>query len=144
MNCLLGKTACSFILAYVLALAALAKNPPHIVLVMADDHGYGDCGFTGHPFVRTPNLDQMAKSGVVFNRFYASAPVCSPTRASVMTGRHPFRTNVPNHGHYMRPDERTIAEQLGKAGCQARAISRPPRSTSRAREAPHGWTISFS
>jgi len=83
---------------------------------MADDHGYGDCGFTGHPFVRTPNLDQMAKSGVVFNRFYASAPVCSPTRASVMTGRHPFRTNVPNHGHYMRPDEQTIAEQLGKAG----------------------------
>ena len=83
---------------------------------MADDHGYGDCGFTGHPFVRTPNLDQMAKSGVVFNRFYASAPVCSPTRASVMTGRHPFRTNVPNHGHYMRPDERTIPEQLGKAG----------------------------
>ena len=116
MNCLLGKTACSFILACVLALAAFAKKRPHIVLVMADDHGYGDCGFTGHPFVRTPNLDQMAKSGVVFNRFYASAPVCSPTRASVMTGRHPFRTNVPNHGHYMRPDERTIAEQLGKAG----------------------------
>jgi len=93
-----------------------AEPRPHIVLVMADDHGYGDCGFTGHPFVRTPNLDQMAKSGVVFNRFYASAPVCSPTRASVMTGRHPFRTNVPNHGHYMRPDEQTIAEQLGKAG----------------------------
>jgi len=40
---------------------------------MADDHGYGDCGFTGHPFVQTPNLDLMAKSGVVFNRFYASA-----------------------------------------------------------------------
>ena len=83
---------------------------------MADDHGYGDCGFTGHPFVQTPNLDQMAKSGVVFNRFYSSAPVCSPTRASVMTGRHPFRTNVPNHGHYMRPDEQTIAEHLGKSG----------------------------
>ena len=93
-----------------------AKIRPHIVLVMADDHGYGDCGFTGHPFVQTPNLDLMAKSGVVFNRFYASAPVCSPTRASMMTGRHPFRTNVPNHGHYMRPDEQTIAEQLGKAG----------------------------
>ncbi len=97
-------------------ITTLAKARPHIVLVMADDHGYGDCGFTGHPFVQTPNLDRMAKSGVVFNRFYASAPVCSPTRASVMTGRHPFRTNVPNHGHYMRPDELTIAEQLGKAG----------------------------
>ena len=105
-----------FALAWVLACTAFAKKQPHIVLVMADDHGYGDCGFTGHPFVQTPHLDQMAKAGVVFNRFYASAPVCSPTRASVMTGRHPFRTNVPNHGHYMRPDELTIAEQLGKSG----------------------------
>lgn len=89
---------------------------PHIVLVMADDHGYGDTGYTGHPFVRTPNLDAMSKVGVVFNRFYASAPVCSPTRASVMTGRHPFRTNVPNHGHYMRPQEVTIAEALKSVG----------------------------
>ncbi|MEM1070533.1 MAG: sulfatase-like hydrolase/transferase, partial [Planctomycetota bacterium] len=80
---------------------AVEPELPHIVLVMADDHGYGDTGFTGHPFVRTPNLDAMAKTGIVFNRFYASAPVCSPTRASVMTGRHPFRVNVPNHGHYL-------------------------------------------
>ena len=59
---------------------ALADQRPHIVLVMADDHGYGDTGFTGHPFVRTPHLDAMSEAGVVFNRFYASAPVCSPTR----------------------------------------------------------------
>jgi hypothetical protein len=59
---------------------------PNILLVMADDQGYGDCGFTGHPFVKTPNLDTMAQQGVVFNRFYAAAPVCSPTRASVLTG----------------------------------------------------------
>lgn len=93
-----------------------AEERPHIVLVMADDQGYGDAGFTGHPFVMTPNLDAMAKAGVVFNRFYASAPVCSPTRASVMTGRHPFRGNVPNHGHYLRPNETTIAEALRGAG----------------------------
>ena len=93
-----------------------ADDRPHIVLVMADDHGYGDTGFTGHPFVRTPNLDAMAKRGVVFDRFYASAPVCSPTRASFLTGRHPFRTNVPNHGHYLRPDETTMAEALKAAG----------------------------
>ena len=95
---------------------ALADQLPHIILVMADDHGYGDTGFTGHPFVRTPHLDAMSEAGVVFNRFYASAPVCSPTRASVMTGRHPFRANVPNHGHYMRPHETTIAEALKHAG----------------------------
>lgn len=97
-------------------LQAESGERPHIVLVMADDHGYGDTGFTGHPFVKTPHLDAMAESGVVFNRFYASAPVCSPTRASVMTGRHPFRVNVPNHGHYLRPDETTIAEALKSAG----------------------------
>ncbi len=93
-----------------------ADDRPNILLVMADDQGYGDAGFTGHPFVLTPHLDEMAAQSVVFNRFYAGAPVCSPTRASVMTGRSPMRTNVPNHGHYMRPDEVTVAEVLRDAG----------------------------
>ena len=104
------------VLISVMAGTACSNQPPNIVLVMADDHGYGDTGFTGHRFVKTPHLDQMAAAGVVFNRFYASAPVCSPTRAAVMTGRHPFRVNVPNHGHYMRPDEITIAEALKTVG----------------------------
>ena len=96
-----------------LSVGPLAANEhPHIVLVMADDHGYGDCGYTGHPFVRTPNLDAMARQSVVFDRFYASSPVCSPTRAALLTGRHAFRVNVPNHGHYLRPHEVTIAEVL--------------------------------
>ncbi|MDA9830330.1 sulfatase-like hydrolase/transferase [Akkermansiaceae bacterium] len=93
-----------------------AADRPHIILVMADDQGYGDCGFTGHPYVKTPNLDAMSKNSVVFDRFYAGAPVCSPTRASVMTGRNPVRVNVPNHGHYLRPHETTIAEALKSSG----------------------------
>ena len=93
-----------------------ADDRPNILLVMADDQGWGDAGFMGHPFVQTPGIDEMAGNSVVFERFYASAPVCSPTRASVMTGRHPFRTNVPNHGHYMRPNEVTIAEVLRESG----------------------------
>ncbi|MDF1751243.1 MAG: sulfatase-like hydrolase/transferase [Verrucomicrobiales bacterium] len=97
-------------------LDSAGADRPHIVLVMADDMGYGDAGYTGHPFVKTPHLDAMAEAGVVFDRFYAGAPVCSPTRASVMTGRHPFRGNVPNHGHYLRPDEITIAEALKDSG----------------------------
>jgi arylsulfatase A-like enzyme len=114
----LPKILTAFSTAFLLlsGLFAQANDLPHIVLVMADDHGYGDTGFTGHPFVKTPHLDAMAKAGVVFNRFYASAPVCSPTRASVMTGRHHFRANVPNHGHYMRPHEITIAEALKSVG----------------------------
>ena len=95
---------------------ATGDKRPNIILVMSDDHGYGDCGFTGHPFVKTPHLDEMARSGVVFKNFHAASPVCSPTRASVLTGRHPFRANVPNHGHYMRPDEVTIAEVLRDSG----------------------------
>ena len=89
---------------------------PNIILVMADDQGWGDVGYNGHPFVQTPALDAMAKDGFVFDRFYAAAPVCSPTRASVMTGRNPIRTKVTNHGRYMRPHEQTIAEVLKDAG----------------------------
>jgi len=96
--------------------AAAEPGAPHIILVMADDQGWGDTAYNGHPFVKTPTLDAMAKEGFVFDRFYAAAPVCSPTRASVMTGRNPIRTKVPNHGRYMRPHEQTIAETLKAAG----------------------------
>jgi len=92
----------------------LAK--PNIILVMSDDQGWGDTGYNGHPFVKTPATDAMAEDAFVFDRFYAGAPVCSPTRASVMTGRNPIRTKVTNHGRYMRPQERTIAESLKAAG----------------------------
>lgn len=93
-----------------------ASAKPNVILVMADDQGWGDTGYNGHPFVQTPALDEMAKEGFVFDRFYAGAPVCSPTRASVMTGRNPIRTKVTNHGRYMRPHEHTIGESLNAAG----------------------------
>lgn len=91
-------------------------DKPNIILVMADDQGWGDTGYNGHPFVQTPALDAMAEDGFVFDRFYAGAPVCSPTRASVMTGRSPIRAKVTNHGRYMRPPEQTVAETLKAAG----------------------------
>lgn len=102
--------------ACMLAGSTVSVASPNIILLMADDQGYGDTGFNGHPELKTPHMDAMAEASVVFNRFYASAPVCSPTRASVMTGRHPIRVNVPNHGHYLRPHETTIAEELRSAG----------------------------
>lgn len=104
------------LIGFVGGVAIADDSQPNIVLVMADDQGWGDTGYNGHPFVKTPHMDAMAADSVVFNRFYAGAPVCSPTRASVMTGRSPMRTNVPNHGHYMRPHEVTIAEALKGAG----------------------------
>jgi arylsulfatase len=96
--------------------AAVGVARPHIILVMADDQGWGDTSYNGHSTLKTPHLDAMAKAGVVFNRFYAGAPVCSPTRASVMTGRNPNRVNVLDHGHYLRAQESTLARALKQAG----------------------------
>ena len=89
---------------------------PNIVLCMADDQGWGDMGHRGHPVVKTPHLDAMAKAGLRFDRFYSAAPVCSPTRGSVLTGRHPNRYGILNHGRSIRPQETTIAEALKTAG----------------------------
>lgn len=89
---------------------------PNIVLVMADDQGWGDMAYNGHPVVKTPNFDALAKEGVRFDNFHAAAPVCSPTRASVMTGRTPNRSAVFQWGWPLRPQETTIAEVLKPKG----------------------------
>lgn len=93
-----------------------AAELPNIILCMADDQGWGDVGYYGKSPVKTPVLDEMAATGLRFDRFYAAAPVCSPTRASVLTGRHPNRSAVFKWGHPIRPQEVTIAEALKKAG----------------------------
>src|SRR6476619_6049193 len=81
----LARLVAFVILAAASALGQTSKRP-NIVLVMADDLGFGDVGYNGNPKVHTPALDQLAKDGVRLDRFYA-APVCSPTRGSCMTGR---------------------------------------------------------
>ncbi|MFW5893604.1 MAG: sulfatase [Verrucomicrobiota bacterium] len=90
---------------------------PNIILCMTDDQGWGDTGFNGHPILKTPHLDEMAAEGIRFTRFYAGAPVCTPTRASVVTGRHATRygMNNANRGH-MKPQEVTLAEALREHG----------------------------
>lgn len=70
------------------------RKKPNIVVIVTDDHGIGDVGCYGHPEVRTPNLDRLAASGVRFTQWYANAPVCSASRAAIMTGRYPDRTGV--------------------------------------------------
>ena len=96
--------------------ASDAKSRPNIVLCMADDQGWGDVGYRGHPVLKTPVMDEMAASGLRLDRFYAAAPVCSPTRGSVMTGRHPNRFGCFSWGHTLRPQEVTVAEALRRAG----------------------------
>ncbi len=86
---------------------------PNIILLMADDMGWGDAGFNGHPVLETPHLDRMAAGGLVFHRFYSAAPVCSPTRGSVLTGRHPFRYGIFYANTDKLPQsELTLAEVL--------------------------------
>jgi arylsulfatase A-like enzyme len=97
---------------------SLATETPNIVLILTDDQGYSDVGFNGNPIVKTPALDQFASNAVVFDRFYAN-PVCSPTRAALMTGRNAYRTGVfeTQEGvSILPPSEVTIAESLKSAG----------------------------
>ncbi len=90
--------------------------PPNIILMMGDDHGWEETGYNGHPHVKTPVLDEMARTGLRFDRFYAAHPSCSPTRASFLTGRHPNRMGTFAPGWSFRPEEITLAHVLAKAG----------------------------
>ncbi len=98
--------------------AVAADSPrPNVVLLMADDLGYGDTGFQGNSIIRTPHLDRMAGNGLVLRRFYAAAPVCSPTRGSCLTGRNAVRFGIDdaNSGR-LAAREVTLAEVLRAVG----------------------------
>jgi len=93
------------------------EEHPNIILMMADDLGWGDTGYNGNAIIQTPNLDKMSREGIRFDRFYSASAVCSPTRASVLTGRNPFRMGVytANQG-ILRPEEITLPEILKEHG----------------------------
>lgn len=89
----------------------------NVIMIMADDLGWGDVGFNGNDWIRTPVLDSMARNGIVMSDFYSASSVSSPTRASVLTGRNPYRTGVfdANTG-ILRPEEVTLPEVLRANG----------------------------
>lgn len=94
------------------------SNHPNIIIILADDQGWGDLGFNGNKTVNTPNLDQLAKEGIVLDRFYVS-PVCSPTRAELLTGRYHVRggvTGTSSGFERLDLDEVTFAEVFKKNG----------------------------
>src|SRR5262245_4845122 len=105
------------LLSLLLPTLALARQP-NVVLIVADDMGYGDLGCHGNVKIRTPNLDKLHDQSIRLTRFQVS-PVCSPTRASLMTGRYHLRTGVVDTylgRSMMRPEETTLAEVLAAAG----------------------------
>jgi uncharacterized sulfatase len=108
---------------------ANAAEKPNIIFILADDLGYGDLGCYGQQLIQTPNLDHMAAEGMRFTHFYAGAPVCAPSRAVLMTGRHVGHVSVRGNAggknfsdpvvmrpQTLKPDETTIPEVLKKAG----------------------------
>ena len=110
------------LIALILAAAGAAQRPerPNLVYIMADDQGYGDLGVQGHPYIRTPNIDRMAREGARLTDFYAQ-PFCGPSRAALMTGSYPARVSlafnhIPRALTGIHPNEMTIAEILKSCG----------------------------
>jgi arylsulfatase A len=125
--------AASSLAAAVLAPAARAQQPPNIVFILIDDMGWADVGCNGSTFHETPHIDRLAQSGMRFTNGYAACPVCSPTRASIMTGKYPARLKLTDwlkgkrqpeaspilHAEYLDElplEEVTIAEALKTKG----------------------------
>jgi arylsulfatase A-like enzyme len=96
--------------------ANVTSERPNVVLMMADDQGWGETGYNGHPHLKTPVLDEIARSALRLDRFYSGAPNCTPTRASVMTGRHANRSGAFAPNWSTRPEEITMAHILKPAG----------------------------
>ena len=111
--CVFAAIACDDVI-------VVGADKPNIVFFLVDDLGYADCGFNGGKDIRTPNIDQLASEGTVLEAHYVQ-PVCSPTRAALMTGRYATRTGVYTivrpHAEWGLPlEERTLADALRAAG----------------------------
>ena len=124
---------CLLAVPLVLAMFGGAEAKPNIVIILADDLGYGDLGCYGAPAIRTPNLDRMAAEGMRFTDFYSAAEVCTPSRAALLTGRYPVRSGMCHEefrvlrrrsiGH-LPADEVTLPELLKSRGYATAAIGK--------------------
>jgi len=109
--------------------ASSPARQPNIIFIFADDLGHGDISQYGSKTINTPNIDRMAQEGIKFNEFYAVSPVCTPSRAGLLTGRYPIRQGIhdvfyPESFQGMDPQEITIAEVLGEAGYRTGIIGK--------------------
>ena len=127
MRSVLAISSAALLLALLSVQALHADEPPrpNVVIIFCDDLGYGDLACFGHPTIATPNLDRMAGEGQKWTNFYVAAPVCTPSRSAILTGRLPIRTGMcsdtrrvlfPDSAGGLPPEEITIADALKSAG----------------------------
>ena len=119
----------SFFLALFLILSCSQEKPPNVIFILTDDQGYGDIGIYGAKDIETPHLDELARNGAYFTSYYATQPVCSASRASIMTGAYSDRIGI--HNAYspgskvgLNPEEATIAELLKASGYNTAAYGK--------------------
>ena len=116
------KVKLGFLFSLFFCLGISAQEKPNVIIILTDDHGSVDLNSFGAKDLYTPNIDQLAKEGVKFTQFYAAAPLCSPSRASLLTGLNPHAAGLPNNASSMKgvagmpTDKITIAESLKGAG----------------------------
>lgn len=120
----LGLGAC-------LMTASAQRQRPNVIVILSDDQGWGDLGFTGNSFVQTPNLDRMARERTLLDNFYV-CPVSSPTRAEFLTGRYHVRSGVNSTtggAERFNRDEKTLAEYFREAGYSTALFGKWPSGT---------------
>lgn len=119
------KTASLVLLTMVIATdTGRADQSPNILLIIADDMNWNDCGAYGHPAIRTPNIDSLARQGMRFEHAYLTASSCSPSRASIITGRYPHNTGAEQLHWPLPPDATTFVERLKHAGYYTAAVGK--------------------
>jgi arylsulfatase A-like enzyme len=119
-----GRLLALAILTMLVPWARAAERAPNVVLVLADDLGWGDVGFNGRTEWTTPNLDRLASRGVVLKRCYTAAPICGPSRAALLTGKYTIHTGVRRNDQDLPAEEVTIAEALKSRGYQSAVLGK--------------------
>jgi arylsulfatase A-like enzyme len=100
------------------------SDAPNLLVLLADDQGYGDLSCYGHPVLRTPNIDRISKEGMRFDRAFLTISSCSPSRASILTGRYPHSTGAPDLHQPLPADQWTVARHLRGAGYHTMAVGK--------------------